>query len=163
MPQTATNPAPFPAPQGELRPPRQPIEAELLRRCDEAKQLRAKGYSGVYIAGLLNVTNATVYRWCEGVQGFVRKRRTMPKGEPANTGKPHEGRPPVLTDEHLKSVWKQHRAANWTGPQFSAALQAAFGVTYSPRYCADLLRRMRAGNQLNRYTVGRRPPREGVS
>jgi hypothetical protein len=81
----------------------------------------------------------------------------MPSGEPANRRNPHEGRPPILTDAHLESVWKQRDATSWTGPQFSAALEAAYSVSYSLRYCADLLRRARGSNLVTRYAATRRP------
>lgn len=120
----------------------------MRRRRRVCEEMRDEGYTTVAIGKTLNVSNGQVSRWLRG-RGTAGRWRPVPNTEPAAVKeKAQRARPPMLTDEHLRQIFAER--AEWSGPAFSEALRQAFGVTYSPKYCAELLYRFR-NNRPTRY------------
>ena len=113
--------------------------AELERRRRRAVALVAGGESRSDVARILGVHPKTLARW-------VRLAR-RPAGLDA---RPHPGRPPALSDEHLRQLEqllaqgaKAHGWHNqlWTAARVARLIRRHFGVGLHPEHVRKLLKR----------------------
>src|SRR5215471_3844843 len=113
--------------------------AELERRRRRAVALVAGGEPRSDVARILGVHPKTLARW-------IRLAR-RPAGLDA---RPHPGRPPALSDEHLRQLEqllaqgaKAHGWHNqlWTAARAARLIQRTFGVGFHPEHVRKLLKR----------------------
>jgi transposase len=152
----ADNPKPPPTATGATSA--QPTDADIAWRRMMAIKAFREGWTQIWIAKTLNVSQPTVSRW---VRGEKRSRVLRPPPlvlDDPQMARGHSpvGRAPILTDEQIGKVWGKRRG--WTAKAFSVALHTAYGTTYAPEYCYALLYRLAGGNQATRFAIQRTPP-----
>lgn len=152
----------------ETEVPLTPTDAELARRRISAEQMWTYGFTQVYIARKLNVSQTTVSRWVNG--GQRRRAASKPRIRAADQPdvrdrKPQIGRPPVLTMEQLRKVWLQKECFpfkgqafaddRWTWKRFSDAVFDTYGVRYSSSSASAILKCLEAETPLTRFDAQR--------
>jgi transposase len=113
--------------------------AELERRRRRAVELVEQGESPTVVARSLGVRPASLHRW--------RRRARQPQGLDAQ---PIPGRPPQLSDDHLRKLErllrqgaKKHGWPNdlWTADRVARLLRERLGVSFHPEHVRKILKR----------------------
>src|SRR2546423_571051 len=112
--------------------------AELERRRRRAVELVNQGESPTTVARILGVRTASIHRW--------RRMAQKPHGLDA---KPTPGRPPQLSDYHLRKLErlllqgaKKHGWPNqlWTAGRVARLIRERLGVSFHPEHVRKILK-----------------------
>jgi transposase len=111
---------------------------DLERRRRRAVELVGKGHTQTEVAEMLGCSQGSVSRWLQLARD----------GDDGLSGKPHPGRPRVLSEnqeQELVEVLVQGAGAHgwqndlWTGPRVKVVIQRRFGIDYNVDHVRKIL------------------------